>query len=450
MKKILALVMSLMCVAMLFAGCSKAPAATSSDTSNTAESSTEVDIDNAGPIDLTLWIGYPEFDEWLAQVSNAYMEKHPNVSIECTSFNLRDVETKLSTALPANSGPDIVSIDPTFFLRFVQGGYARKAPENVTQFVQSDSFDTVVQDFCTIDGVIYSVPSLISACGIYYNKDMWAEAGLTEADAPKSFDDIRELAKKLAKFDETGNLVRSGISLRLTGGGSGIGEKFWLWLMQEGHSLVKEVGDGKYVPDYCNEAGLDVMKMYIDIVWGDKTCNADIGSDSAGFEAEQTAMFMREHWVIPDIAANAPDLNYGVFPLWNAGLMQTNNWYVLSDEKETAKTAAAWDFILFMLEPENQALQAQLSGWFSARNDVTVEGVDPEVLAAFSLEGKEVYTYPTLACNDELQTKLAEKLSTLGWTNPDFYGDDEAIMNFLKECEAESIAILQENNVYGG
>ncbi|MEG1524420.1 MAG: extracellular solute-binding protein [Clostridia bacterium] len=451
MKKILALMMSLMCVAMLFAGCNQA--ATGSDTGSSTADSTEtaaVDIDNAGEINLTLWIGYPEFDEWLAQMSKAYTEKHPNVKIECTSFNLRDVETKLSTALPASSGPDIVSIDPTFFLRFVEGGYARKAPENVAQFVQSDSFDKVIQNFCIKDDVVYSVPSLISCSGIYYNKDMWAEAGLTDADAPKSFEDIRELSKKLAKFDEKGNLVRSGISLRLTGGGSGIGEKFWLWLMQEGHSLVKDMGDGKFVPDYCNEAGLKTMKMYIDIVWGDKTCNADMGSDAAGFEAEQTAMFMREHWVIPDIAKNAPNLNYGVFPLWKAGLIQTNNWYVLSGEKDTVKAAAAWDFIMFMLEPENQALQAKLNGWFSARNNVTVEGVAPEVIAAFSLEGKDVYTYPPLPCNDELQTKLAEKLSTVGWMTPKFYGDDEAIMNFLKECEAESIAILKENGVYGG
>lgn len=124
--------------------------------------------------------------------------------------------------------------------------------------------------------------------------------------------------------------------------------------------------------------------------------------------------------------------------------------YVLSDEKDTAKQAAAWDFILFMLEPENQALQVKLSGWFSARNDITVEGVDPDILAAFSLDGKEVYTYPMLSCSDELQTKFAEKLSAIGYTTPEFYGNDEAIMEFLRECEAETIEILKENNAYGG
>lgn len=452
MKKSIFSITFLICVALLSSACSQDIARPGQDSVNSAEGAEDNKVDPgiSEEVNLSLWIGYPEFDGWLDNVSKAYMEKHPNVKIEATSYNLRDVETKISTALPAGSGPDIVSIDPTFFLRFIQGGYARKAPQEVIDFVKSDSFDSTIQSFCMDDEVVYGVPTLISAGGIYYNKDMWAEAGLNETDAPKSFEDIRELARKLAKFDEKGNLVRSGISLRLTGGGSGLAEKFWYWLMQEGHSIVKEVSEGKFIPDYCNEAGLRTMKLYVDIVWGDKTCNADIGSDSAGFEAEQTAMFIREHWVIPDIAKNAPTLNYGVFPLWNAGLLQTNNWYVLSDEKDTAKQAAAWDFILFMLEPENQALQVKLSGWFSARNDITVEGVDPDILAAFSLDGKEVHTYPMLSCSDELQTKFAEKLSAIGYTTPEFYGNDEAIMEFLRECEAETIEILKENNAYGG
>ena len=32
---------------------------------------------------------------------------------------------------------------------------------------------------------------------VYYNKDMWEAAGLTEADIPKTWDEMREVAKKL-------------------------------------------------------------------------------------------------------------------------------------------------------------------------------------------------------------------------------------------------------------
>lgn len=263
MKKSIFFIIFLICVPLLSSACSQDIARPGQDSVNSAEGAenNKADPGISEEVNLSLWIGYPEFDGWLDNVSKAYMEKHPNVKIEATSYNLRDVETKISTALPAGSGPDIVSIDPTFFLRFIQGGYARKAPQEVIDFVKSDSFDSTIQSFCMEDEVVYGVPTLISAGGIYYNKDMWAEAGLNETDAPKSFEDIRELARKLAKFDEKGNLVRSGISLRLTGGGSGLAEKFWYWLMQEGHSIVKEVSEGKFIPDYCNEAGFRTMKL---------------------------------------------------------------------------------------------------------------------------------------------------------------------------------------------
>lgn len=453
MKKTLAILFAALFVVSMFVGCSKpavdAPKADAPKTDATdTQAAEEFDIAKAGDIELTLWSGYPEFDPWFAEMAAAYKEKYPNVTITSTTINLRDFETKLSTALPAGSGPDITTVDPSFFLRFINSGYAYPAPQYVSDFVNSASFDEPVQEFAKVDGVVYGVPTLISSAAIYYNKDMWAEAGLTDADAPKSLADIRTLAQKLAKFDDNGTLTRSGVALRLTGGGSGIGEKFWMWMMQEGHAIVKEVGDGKYVPDYNNEAGFNTLKMYIDIVWGDKTCNADIGTDAAGFEAGETAMFVREHWVMPEIAQVAPDLNYGAWPLWNAGMLQTNNWYVLTDDD--VRSAIAWDYIMFILQPENQAKQAQIVGWFPGRNDVTIEGYDPDVLAAFSLAGKDVHQYPKLECNDELQTKFAEKLSTIGWASPEFYGNDELIHKFLDECEAESIAILKENGVYGG
>lgn len=170
MKKILAMLLALLCVAMLFAGCSKTPADDGSAGSKAPDAN--VNVDEAGDIKLNLWIGYPEFDEWLAQMAKAYNEKHPNVTIECTSYNLRDVETKLSTALPANSGPDIVSIDPTFFLRFVEAGYAQPAPANVVEFINSGVFDEPVRNYCYVGDTAYSVTSLISAGAIYYNKDM--------------------------------------------------------------------------------------------------------------------------------------------------------------------------------------------------------------------------------------------------------------------------------------
>lgn len=450
MRKTLALVFAFLFAAMTFAGCATAPTATTDQATAAEANAAEATVDSTEPVSLTLWTGYPEFDAWLAQVAQAYMADHPNVKIECTSYDLRDEETKLSVALPAGTAADIVLIDGTWINRYIEGGYVRKAPQDVADMVADRTiFSEAVASGVVVNGDTYAIPTLQSTTAIYYNKDVFAEAGLTAADAPKSLDDVRALAQKLAAFDETGTLTRSGIALRIAGGGSGIGEKFWLWMMQEGGSIVKEVSEGKFVANYANDAGLATLRFYVDCLYGDKTCNFDIGTDASGFEAGQTAMFVREQWVIPDIAANAPDLNYGCLPLWNANLFMCYNWYVTTNEKDTAKIAAAWDFIKFMVDPENAKAQAQMTGWFPGRSDVDLP-VDQEILDAFYNPDQTLYMYPLLSCNDELQTKFAEKLTTVGFATPAFYGDDAAMMAFLEECAAETNAILQENGVYGG
>ena len=160
MKKSIFFITFLICVALLSSACSQDIARPGQDSVNSAEGAEDNKVDPgiSEEVNLSLWIGYPEFDGWLDNVSKAYMEKHPNVKIEATSYNLRDVETKISTALPAGSGPDIVSIDPTFFLRFIQGGYARKAPQEVIDFVKSDSFDRFLTE--QHDDIIKSMDSL--------------------------------------------------------------------------------------------------------------------------------------------------------------------------------------------------------------------------------------------------------------------------------------------------
>ncbi|RFT33077.1 hypothetical protein CG400_06070, partial [Bifidobacteriaceae bacterium NR017] len=43
----------------------------------------------------------------------------------------------------------------------------------------------------------------------YYNKKLWKEAGLTEADIPTTWDELREVAKKLTKWNGS-KMVQAG------------------------------------------------------------------------------------------------------------------------------------------------------------------------------------------------------------------------------------------------
>jgi len=48
------------------------------------------------------------------------------------------------------------------------------------------------------------------ASGIFYDKDQWAEAGLTEEDIPKTWDQLIAVAQKLTKVDDNGKMTVAG------------------------------------------------------------------------------------------------------------------------------------------------------------------------------------------------------------------------------------------------
>ena len=137
---------------------------------------------------------------------------------------------------------------------------------------------------------------------------MYTEAG--HHRAADAMDQLKENAYKLAKKDASGNTTRSGWSLRLAGQGSGVAEKFWILLLQDGKTLIRETpeGSGKWVAEYNGPEGVKLLQMYVDMLRD----GVDLAEHRLRCEGVrdrgQTAQFLRESWVIPEIATTAPDL----------------------------------------------------------------------------------------------------------------------------------------------
>src|SRR5260221_12404980 len=80
-------------------------------------------------------------------------------------------------------------------------------------------------DIVSVKGKSYGLPLWEgSKAAMYFNKGMFKEAGI--AEPPATFPDLIAAAQKLVKFDASGKMTRSGISLRLSAQGDGIAEQF--------------------------------------------------------------------------------------------------------------------------------------------------------------------------------------------------------------------------------
>src|SRR5437588_6190318 len=236
----------------------------------------------AGATTLSIWTGFPEVGQFYKAVADAYGKMNAGVTVTLFSTSLREVEQKLSAAVPTGTGPDIYDIGTNISIKFIEGGLLDPNPPAVEQYLKSGAWHASVVDFFGISGKHYGLPLMEgSHASMFYNKAMFKEAGI--AKPPSTFPELTEAARKLVKVDASGKMTRSGISMRLSGQGTGIGEEFRFVVEPAGGSLVVRTPSGKWHNGYDNDAGRAALQFYVDAVQKHKIDDPKVPHDADAF-----------------------------------------------------------------------------------------------------------------------------------------------------------------------
>ena len=430
------------------------PGATTGGGGSAAPGATEMaNACGTDPITLNVWGGYPEIDAVYKQAGEDFKKTHPNVDFTVFSTDLRGFEQKLTTSLPSNTAGEVVVRTTNFLARFIDQGLLAKLPDDIKSAVKADGAyaPEVIKDNTYKDDV-WGMPIFTGGTGIYYNTDDYAAAGITSP--PASLDDLAANARKLAVKDASGTLTRSGWSLRLSGQGSGVAEKFWILLIQKGKTLIRETPEGsnKWVAEYNSPEGVELFQMYVDLL-KEGVDSPNIEHDAKAFETHQTSQFLRESWVINEIATAAPDLvgHYKTVSPPVGDILTTESMFVPAS---AANPDCAWDFIRFMREPEQQQNLTKVSGWLFARKDIDLTQflADNPTYEGFLKrpDNFQLYVTPPIAEFDEIETKLATHLVAGDADFANLAGQPDKIKTLLDGWAQESNDILKSNDHFGG
>lgn len=409
----------------------------------------------ASNVTLSIWTGFPELVPFYKAVADAYAKTHPNVTVTVFSTSLREAEQKLSAAVPTGTGPDIYDIGTNITIKFIEGGLLDPNPPDVLQYLKSGGWNSSVVNFFSAAGKFYGLPFLDgSRASMFYNKAMFREAGI--ATPPSTFPELIEAARKLTKVDASGRMIRSGISLRLSGQGSGIAEKFRFVLEPAGGSLIAKTPSGKWHNGYDNAAGRAALQFYVDAVQTYKVDDPKIQHDADAFVAGNTAMLFREAWVIGEIKQKNPKLEYGVLPIprWKTGSpykMLLQPWGVYVNGKSNNK-GASWDFIKFLTTPANALQLTAMTGWVSERQDVDWKPLlkDTPQFEVFVSPPKDVvfYVEPILSVWDEIESRLADRLPA-AYADPSLKDNPTKIGETIHQMATQTDDLLKGADLYG-
>ncbi len=215
--------------------------------------------------------------------------------------------TKLPTAFASGQGPDIFIISPGDFLRYYNGGVLTDLTPFIEPDAQADFPDSVIANR-KVDGKIYGIPMEVEPMAFYYSVKAFEEAGLNENDVPTTWDELLELGKKLTTKDRYGLefATQPGYYQNFT----------WYPFMWQGGGELQGA-DGKSA--FNSPATVAALKLWQDAVnsgAAPRQCLGQGGNDiAANLGTGYCAMQNVGIWGISAMAANAPDVPYGIFKL---------------------------------------------------------------------------------------------------------------------------------------
>lgn len=194
--------------ALALAACAAPPAAQPQAPSTSQDKAAPTTAPaSGGPIEIVYWGFSGNLGKVEEQLINQWNEEQSEVKIiPQVQGNYEETAQKLTAALAAQQGPDMVLLSDVWWFKF----YRAKALMPLNDLIQERNMDP--SDFVDSlwnegvrKGVQYWIPFARSTPVFYYNADLLAEAGLPER-GPETWEEMRGWGPKLVKKE--GNTVK--------------------------------------------------------------------------------------------------------------------------------------------------------------------------------------------------------------------------------------------------
>ena len=239
MKKRWQLVTSALLIAAMTGGCTGGTESTGDASASSAgpevsaeESEGTESAQAAGSgegITLELWSGFTSTDgDIMADIFNKFNEENEwGITIEMDIMSWDTIDEKLPAAIAAGEAPDFVTCPPSRYKNYGQAGVFRDLSEfwELYPDVAANIPDNIKNLF-TWNGTRIGVPIQVQSYYYYWDKDLFAAAGLDPESPPQTFEEVVEYAKLLTDPSQnqygfilpTNNMVPGTMTLLAYGG----------------------------------------------------------------------------------------------------------------------------------------------------------------------------------------------------------------------------------------
>ncbi|HEY0186611.1 MAG TPA: extracellular solute-binding protein [Cellulomonas sp.] len=352
------------------------------------------DDSSDGTVEMTFWHNSTTGDGkayWEDTVA-AFEAENPGVTITIQAIQNEDMDGKLQTALNSGDGPDIFMARGGGKLAdVVEAGQVMDLTDSITDETREALGDAALSSL-TIDGKVYGMPVSVLPGGIYYSKDLFAQAGITEL--PTTMDELSDVVDQLQA---------AGISAIALGAKDAWPAAHWYYffaLRECSQDTMADAAETMSFDDECwTKAGEDLADFSATDPFNEgfltTTAQQGAGSSAGLIANHQAAMELMGAWepgVVASLTADEQplsDLGWFPFPSVDDGEGDSSAMMGGVDGFSCAvdAPAACADFLNFIVEKENQEAYATAFVTLPASKDAQSVVTDPalqDVLAAYN------------------------------------------------------------------
>ncbi|KIH70796.1 ABC transporter substrate-binding protein [Salinicoccus roseus] len=366
------------------------------------------------------------------------------IEVQHTYVPWGDIWTKNLAAIAAGDPPDIIINDiNTVKLRAQEGQM-----EPITEFVDSDVEDRFydqMTEAAMYDDEMYALPFNTDTQILFYNKDLFEEAGLDPEDPPSTWAEAEEYAAQL-DVEEGGSYERIGF-YPLIGSGTDV------WMMNAlGENYISPDGDVKIDTEPVHDTFNWILEQKNK--YGENT----ITSINSQFENAQQDPFMAGNIGMMVQNANyyvqlrdfGQDMNFGVAPLPEKeegnGHTSWGGGFVAEIPKGAKNPEASYKFIEFLTSHDSQLYWAENNFDLVAHEEAGSSAAESD---EFSEAGQEVYSLMVENMDNTLLTPqplvAPDFASTVNPTFESIISGNTTVEAGLEKAQSDLERIVENN-----
>lgn len=324
--------------------------------------------------------------------------EHDDIEVTLEAYG-GEFDTKISAGMGSNDMPDVMYM--WNYPAYAQGlepldSYIEKEGEDY----KKNFYDTL-WNYNSYDGSTYGIPIGFTTHALFYNKDIFKEAGVGEPTNDWTWDDVKAAAKTITEKCDG----KKGFSFQMKP--DPYDYEMYLW--SNGTAYVNDAGEleGNLNSDKAKE----VFKMFREME-KDEYAVATEKSGTDEFRSGNTAMYVYGSWSINTLKEDG--VNFGVVNIPSFGTQPSVSILSssgISMSKDSKNKEAAWEFIKFWTSEEmnKERIGMELPVLYSV---VESEGImDQPEYAPFYTMLEQSSDYTPASFIYESWSELSESLS---------------------------------------